>query len=94
MIKSYHGTLFNPDLTKAKVVLYDYGEETKYEAETDGTELKFTGVKQWDIVSGEDAEDLAHEFKEPDILGEYLVLHFVDGTKKIYRNSNVAMFIW
>ena len=95
MIKTYHGTLFNPDLTKAKVVLY-FTESVKWEAEEEEeVKVELTGIKSWSIVDGEEAKLIEAETDEDGIdeNHEYLILRFANGEESTYRNSHVAMFI-
>lgn len=93
MIKTYHGTLFNPDLTKAKVILY-FTENVKWEAKDEEEKMvEYRGVKSWSIVDGEEAKLIEAETDEIDELHEYLILRFENGEESTYRNSHVAMFI-
>ena len=97
MKKTYTGTLFTPDLTKATVRLF-ITEGNKYNRETRGktTEVKYTGVKAWDIIEGgneaEEIESLT-DSNSIDENHEYLVLHFENGETATFRNSYVDMFI-
>lgn len=95
MIKSYNRTLFNPVLTEAKFILY-FTDAPKHEvAELDEeTKIEYTGVKQWDIVSGDDAEEIENDSDLIDELHEYLVLHFEDGRTATFRNTHTVMFVW
>lgn len=96
MIRTYHGTLMNPDLTKAivKVILF---KATKYDAQSEkGSEINYTGVSSWDIIEGgPEAEEIETETdgNYTDEHHEYLVLHFEDGRTATFRNSHVVMFV-
>lgn len=95
MIKTYTGTIFNPDLTKATIKLHVH-EAVKLEAtEEDERVATYRNVKAWSIVNGEDAEEIEKYTDGSciDELHEYLVLHFADGETSTYRNSHVEMFI-
>jgi hypothetical protein len=85
------------DLPQAKVEIYEH-EVSKYEDPGEGVKSIFTGVISWDIVEGGnealDIEMNTCEYTPIDDHHEYLVLHFEDGTKRIFRNSYVDMFIW
>lgn len=96
MKKTYTGTLMRPDLTKATVELF-ITEAVKYEAELEEEKaVKYTGVKAWSIVDGEDAEEIESmtDASGVDEYHEYLVLHFANGETATFRNSHVSMFIW
>ena len=96
MTKTYTGTLMRPDLTKATVELF-ITEAVKYEAKLeDEKAVKYTGVKAWSIVDGEDAEEIESmtDASGVDEYHEYLVLHFANGETATFRNSHVSMFIW
>lgn len=96
MKKTYTGTLTRPDLTKATVELF-VTEAVKYEARLeDEKSVKYTGVKAWSIVDGEDAEEIESmtDASGVDEYHEYLVLHFANGETATFRNSHVSMFIW
>ena len=95
MKRTYTGTLFQPELTKAKVLLIVY-EYSKYD-EVDGGEYEteYTGVTSWDIIEGgEEAEEIEKRRpRDTDEYHEYLVLHFANGSKKTFKNSYVNMFV-
>ncbi len=96
MKRTFTGTTFNPDLTKATVKLLVY-KHNKYNA-LDGEEIevKYTGVKSWDVIEGgAEAEEIEASTDQSgvDDNHEYLVLHFEDGNTATYRNSYVDMFI-
>lgn len=96
MKKTYTGTLMRPDLTKATVELF-ITEAVKYESELEEEKaVKYTGVKAWSIVDGEDAEEIESitDASGVDEYHEYLVLHFANGETATFRNSHVSMFIW
>lgn len=95
MIRTYDSTLFiaKEELPERKVRLY-ITEGLKWEDDNE-TEVIYTGLVRWSIVDGIDALELEEEidWNEIDENREYLVLEFNDGTKKIFRNSHVSMFI-
>ena len=95
--RTYHGTLFNPDLTEAVILLYftDNVKHSKVYGLTDEEDkpIKVTGVKSWTIVEGGDEAKLCEKFvDEKDENDEYLILNFTDKIE-VYRNSHVTMFI-
>jgi hypothetical protein len=83
-------------------VKLDVYEECKYTAaklgHTDVFEncmtVEYKGLKEWYIITGEDAEEIeAHtDGSCIDDHHEYLELHFEDGTVSTFRNSYVDMF--
>ena len=90
--RTYHGTMFNPDLAKATIRLYIY-EKSKYE-KCEGRKVEVTGVKEWSVVEGdEDAERIEALGVEKDQFHEYLILRYADGRTEIYPNGKVAMFV-
>lgn len=104
MKTTYTRTLFNPDLTKAKVELY-ISEDSKYnrgsriyvagEEPEDEKKVEFTGLLSWTIIEGgEEADAIRALTGLYDENNEYLVLKFENGKVEIYRNSHVTMFIW
>ena len=95
MKTTYTRTLFVEDLTKATFKLY-ITEEPKWIAKEE-QEVKYTGVKSWTIITGEDAtvleEDYIGDSEMFDELHEYLILNFENGDTATFRNSHVDMFI-
>lgn len=95
MTRTFIRTTFmnNEELQKATVKLF-ITEGLKWE-DTNEKEVKYTGLKSWSIVDGEDAEVIESETDASciDENHEYLVLEFVDGTTATFRNSHVDMFI-
>lgn len=91
MMKSYNGTLTQPDLTKAKVIVY-ITQGLKWEDELE-TKTEYTGVTSWDIISGGEEAEAIEADGLVDEYNEYLVLHFTDGTTATFRNSHATMFI-
>lgn len=103
MKRTYTGTLFNPDLTKAKVELY-ISKVNKYnrgsriyiagEEPEDEERIVLPPVKSWTIVEGgAEAEAVESIMDEVDDNHEYLIINFANGTTEIYRNSYVTMFV-
>ena len=93
MKTTYTGTLFHPDLREAKVDIEIF-DGTKYEDEDYVEKIRYTGLTAWDIITGDDAEELEAGMGELiDENHEYLVLHFEDGKTATFRNSHVVMFI-
>ena len=83
----------NERLQKATIRIYLYDEDKYTGNITEETEIKYTGLKAWDIIEGgQEAEEI-----EADGLldehHEYLVLHFNDGTQATFRNSHTDMCI-
>lgn len=72
--------------------------ECKYTASAEVFEnckrVRYDGIIAWEIVTGEDAEEILKEtdYTCVDDYNEYLVLHFEDGETSTYRNSYVDMF--
>lgn len=95
-IRTYTATLFHmDDLAEAKVELY-LTVNTKYEDRWyDEQKKEFTGLKSWSIIEGgPEAEEIEEQgLTWEDENHEYLILEFVDGTKKYYRNSHAVLFI-
>lgn len=96
MKRTYNRTMFitAEELQKATVKLY-ITDDVKWGHVVEETEVKYTGLKQWSIVDGEDAEQIEAELDKAciDERHEYLVLEFVDGTTATFRNSHAEMFI-
>lgn len=95
MKRTYTRTMFmtNEELQKATVKLF-ITEGLKWE-DANEKEVKYTGLKSWSIIDGEDAKQIEAETDASciDENHEYLVLEFVDGTTATFRNSHVDMFI-
>ena len=87
-------TMTNEELQKATVKLY-ITEGVKWNNPGEEKEVKYTGLKSWSIVDGEDAAKIEAESDGSciDEYHEYLVLEFIDGTTATFRNSHVDMFI-
>lgn len=96
MKKTYTSTMFltEEELQKATVRLF-ITEGVKWENPGKRIEVRYSGLKSWSIVNGEDAEIIESETDASciDKNHEYLVLEFVDGTTATFRNSHVDMFI-
>jgi hypothetical protein len=96
MKRTYTRTMMISNLAEAtvKVILF---ENNKYTSKDLGKEyeVNYTGLKQWSIVNGEEAEEIESETDGSciDDLHEYLVLEFVDGSTATFRNSYTDMFI-
>lgn len=96
MKTTYTGTLryaTSEKLQKANVTI-EIHDVVKYECEEAVSEMNYTGLTSWDIISGgEEAEAIENIFGIMDDFHEYLVLHFNDGRVATFRNSYVVMFI-
>lgn len=94
MKKTYNRTMFIDNLPEAlvKVIVYD---RCKYDRQSRIKErLFFTGLESWDIISGEDEARMIESYtKDVDEIHEYMILHFMDGTERIFCNSYVDLFI-
>lgn len=87
-------TMSNEKLQKAIVKIYSFNANKYTGNITEEDELKFTGINAWDIIEGgKEAEEIEAESKMLDDNHEYLVLHFINGTKMTFRNSYVDMHI-
>lgn len=94
MIRTYHGTMLNPDLKDAIVWLYIY-DGVKYHTKEEPIEKKIEGLTEWSIVDGEDAKAIERgDTANADENHEYLILRYEDGSDETYRNSHVALFIF
>jgi len=95
MTRTYNRTTFTENLAEVKVTLFVY-ENSKYTGNV-GEErmVRYTGLKQWSIVDGEDAKEIEERTDGSciDEMHEYLVLEFTDGTTSTFRNSHVDMFL-
>ena len=96
MIKTFNAMMHmtNEQLRNATVKLF-ITEGVKWKNPGEEMEVKYTGLKSWSLVSGEDAMKIEAESDGSciDEYHEYLVLEFVDGTTATFRNSHVDMFI-
>lgn len=89
MKKTFNRTMFIDNLPEAqvKVVIYDRQSEAK-------ERLYFTGLTSWDSISGgEEAKMIESDTDMIDDCHEYLILHFKDGTERLFCNSYVDLFI-
>lgn len=95
MIRTYTGTLFHPDLKEAEIIIYNYGDDTKYKSHPDGDRCitTYIGVTAWDIIEGGLEAEEIEQSGLVDEHHEYLVLHFEDGSTATFRNSHVDMFV-
>ena len=93
MKRTYNRTLFlSPEELQEATVKLIVSEGVKWVNPGEETEVTFTGLKQWSIVSDEDAAQIEADGLV-DEYHEYLVLEFVDGDTATFRNSHVDMFI-
>jgi hypothetical protein len=96
MKRTYTSTKKFKDLTKAIFKLYLFNK-SKYgrDFDCDFKECTYTDVTSFEIISRcQEAEDIEKEmFPDYDEYGEYLILHFSDGSQATFRNSYVDMFI-
>lgn len=94
MKKTFNRTMFIDNLPEAqvKVIIYD---RYKYDRQSKAKErLYFTGLTSWDSISGGDeAKKIEADTDIIDDYHEYLILHFKDGTKRLFCNSYVDLFI-
>lgn len=94
MKKTFNRTMFIDNLPEAqeKVIIYD---RYKYDRQSKAKErLYFTGLTSWDSISGGDeAKKIEADTDMIDDYHEYLILHFKDGTKRLFCNSYVDLFI-
>jgi hypothetical protein len=96
MKRTYTNTKKFKDLTKAIFKIYLFNE-SKYGRDFD-CDVKvhtYTDVTSFEIISHcQEAEDIEKEmFPDFDEYGEYLILHFSDGSQATFRWSYVDMFI-
>ena len=58
------------------------------------TVIRCEGITSWEIISGEDAEEILRDtdYTCVDDYNEYLVLYFENGSQATFRNSYVEMF--
>lgn len=95
MKETYTRTKKFKDLTKAIFKIYIYNE-SKYgrDFDCDVIEWTYTDVTSFDIITAQEAKDIEKEmFPDFDVYGEYLILHFSDGSQATFRYSYVDMFI-
>lgn len=96
MKTTYTSTKKFKDLTKAIFKIYLFNE-SKYgrDFDCDAIEFIYTDVTSFDIIDrGQEAKDIEKEmFPDFDEYGEYLILHFNDGSQATFRYSYVDMFI-
>ena len=94
MKKTFNRTMFIDNLPEAqvKVIIYD---RYKYDRQSKAKErLYFTCLTSWDSISGGDeAKKIEADTDMIDDYHEYLILHFKDGTKRLFCNSYVDLFI-
>lgn len=94
MKKTFNRTMFIDNLPEAqvKVIIYD---RYKYDRQSKAKErLYFTGLTSWDSISGGDeAKKIEADTDIIDDYHEYLILHFKNGTKRLFCNSYVDLFI-
>lgn len=94
MKKTFNRTMFIDNLPEAqvKIIIYD---RYKYDRQSKAKErLYFTGLTSWDSISGGDeAKKIEADTDMIDDYHEYLILHFKDGTKRLFCNSYVDLFI-
>jgi len=97
MKKTYTQTFTIRDLTKATIELevFDGNKYADDFNELAGKKVKYTGVKAWSIINGEDADKIEAESDGTciDENHEYLILQFADGDTATFRNSHVDMWI-
>lgn len=95
MTKTYNQTFLmsNEKLQKATVKVFVYNDNKYTGNVTEEKEVIYTGLTAWDIVDGEDANEIEKDTDCIDDFHEYLVLHFNDGSLATFRNSYVDMHI-
>lgn len=91
MKRTYHGTLFCPDLKEARVDLY-LTDKVKFDRTCTETKHTVEGLKAWTVVEGGEEAEAIERFMEADENHEYLILHFKDHNET-YRNSHAILFI-
>lgn len=70
-------------------------EGFKYiETEEEPKVVRYEGIVSWEIVTGDEAEQIEAETDGScvDEYHEYLILNFEDGDTATFRNSHVDMF--
>lgn len=96
MKRTYTSTKRFNDLTKATFKLYIY-DKSKYGREFDDNVIEwiYTNVISFDIIQGGvEAKEIEKEMTpDYDVYGEYLILHFEDGSQATFRYSHVDMYI-
>jgi hypothetical protein len=96
MTRTFTRTMMISNLANAEVKVVIY-ENNKYTSRTLGEmkEVKYTGLKSWSIVDGDDAKfiEMATDESVRDENHEYLVLEFEDKSRATFRNSYCDLFI-
>ena len=96
MKNTYTRTMMISNLEEAQVKVIVF-EGCKYTDSNLGqeTEINYTGLTSWDVISGEDAAEIESNLndEEMDEYHEYFTLHFNDGTEATFRNSHCNLFI-
>lgn len=82
------GKAFSADIEVYSECKYHMG------ADVESRRISYDGIISWEIVTGEDAEQIEAETDGSciDDYHEYLVLHFENGETSTFRNSYVDMF--
>lgn len=82
------GEAFSADIEVYSECKYHMGADVK------SRRISYDGIISWEIVTGEDAEQIEAETDGSciDDYHEYLVLQFENGETSTFRNSYVDMF--